>query len=95
MVVCIKIDHSQYSVCPLLSSWADWSQHARQGYHQEAADVQDRGEGGEVCSGLYANYPFLMIWLQIGIGLMLYAMSNNMWTSMYGQQWNNVICPHK
>jgi len=50
MVVCIKIDHSQYSVCTLLSLWADWSQHARQGYHQETADVQDRGEGGEVRS---------------------------------------------
>ena len=45
--------------------------------------------GGKVVRsvpGLYANYPFLMVWLQISIGLMLYAMSNTMWTSVYGQQ---------
>ena len=45
--------------------------------------------GGKVVRsvpGVYANYPFLMVWLQIRIGLMLYAMSNTMWNSVYGQQ---------
>ena len=34
--------------------------------------------GGKVVRSVPGLYPFLMVWLQISIGLMLYAMSNNM-----------------
>lgn len=80
IVVCVKIDDTIPSV---LSS-------ARE---RTGANMRDKATirrlqmyrtGGKVVrsvSGLYANYSFLMVWLQISIGLMLYVMSNTMWTS--------------
>lgn len=80
IVACVKIDDTIPSV---LSS-------ARE---RTGANMRDKATirrlqmyrtGGKVVrsvSGLYANYSFLMVWLQISIGVMLYVMCNTMWTS--------------
>lgn len=80
IVACVKVDDTIPSV---LSS-------ARE---RTGANMRDKATirrlqmyrtGGKVVrsvSGLYANYSFLMVWLQISIGVMLYVMSNTMWTS--------------